>query len=331
MKYLILAFGLYAAQSLAIEVIQPEPQTAEISISSPDDTVQTLGTVDFIIDWRSSNDTLAELKIRRQDLKLEDGRIVDVFAHDPISGMTVGASSPVSQVSIHTVQGEEILALFHNNQNEVIAPSSKDIGIYDKGFSTVPFDYDPAVLAGEINIDVSILIDSSGSMDSFMPLVLRETRAFMKGLPDFTRCHVYSFGSTVKKLTQSDVKSTQPCSQSTNYLDNSIVANGATAMFAALEDAIRAPRYSSATHLIVMVTDGVNTVEHALNERQLGLLKQQENAMVLVFWAGHVSKTHLDDIADYQTSSATDVKTDLNRFFQTIGVSVSGMQTLKIR
>lgn len=329
MKYFLFLLFL-GVNAHAIEVVTPKNQTAQFIIKSPDETVTTLGKVDFIIDFVSSNDSLKELKIRRQHLMLADGRPVTVYAYNEASGTILGATHPIAHISISAVQGKKVMALFYNEAYEVVAPDKKDIQVFSDNFKTLSFDYQTNLPAPSLTVDVSILIDRSGSIGKHMPDIINETRNFMQSLPDFTRCHVFSFGSEVTRLTPIDVNKTVPCAQSLFVFDKTMVVGGATALYAALDKALQAPKHSTTTQLIVVVTDGINTVGHRLSLAQLNDIKLQRGASVLVFWAGDYKAEHLQRIANYQTASTQGVKQDLDRFFSSISTAISGMQTLRL-
>jgi hypothetical protein len=125
-----LAFSISLALSCPVcgfEVLSPESGTASFEITSPDDTVETLGKVSFVIDLSAEHDSLFELQIRHQGLLLSDGRPVTTFGYDKAGRVIVGAALPVTHVSVSGVSGDDATALFHNANNEVIAPNGNDI------------------------------------------------------------------------------------------------------------------------------------------------------------------------------------------------------------
>ena len=54
------------------------------------------------------------------------------------------------------------------------------------------------------------------------------------------------------------------------------------------------------------------------------------NTKIFVFWAGVHEPTLLSGLADLQITGAADVKTELERFFRSLGVSLSGVQVLEV-
>lgn len=338
MKQLILALGLplsllVATQATAIEIIEPEINAFEaITISSRDDQVSTLGEVSFIVDFSATHDDLFSLSIRRKNLRLQDDREVEVFAYDKGAGIIVAAAAPVSHISISGRNGAEISALFHNANNQVIAPAPADIGVFDLSFNPLDIAYAPTLPPSAMNMDVTILIDRSGSMLDAMPSVLSATRDFMANLPDWTQCHIFTFGSDVERLTSSDPDQLSPCPQSLWVLNQPIAVGGSTALFEAINQglAINAG-HSALPNLVIVLTDGVNTQKATFTKAELISKKQILKSKVLTFWAGSYSPTHLQGIADYESVSTLNVKADLDKFLQTIGISISGIQTLTIK
>lgn len=320
---LITGFAAYG-----IEVIQPGVETADIEIHSPDDDVKTLGKVDIIIDLAAEHDSLFELKIRRANLKLADGRASSAFGYNQEGGVIVVAADPVTHISVTGVDKKKVFAIFYNAKNEIIAPRKKDVRIFDLDLKPMKFKYEPAQPPGAMTMNVTILLDRSSSMGGFMPSVLTATRSFMTSLPDFTSCSVLTFGTNVEVLNTSRIA----CPSSLYVLNSGITADGATALFAALENALGLPvtKTPGVPHLVIVITDGVNTQSHAFTREQLIALKKSSDARILVFWAGLHDPEHLKGIADFESASALNIRADLDAFFNSIGVSVSGLQTLDI-
>jgi len=104
--------------------------------------------------------------------------------------------------------------LFYNEQNEVIAPNKKDIRVFSLDSKALKFEYQPTSTPASVGMDVSILIDKSGSMKGHMPVVMAATRGFMANLPDFTRCHVLTFSDNIERLTSKSAKN------ASNYPDS---------------------------------------------------------------------------------------------------------------
>jgi uncharacterized protein YegL len=218
--------------------------------------------------------------------------------------------------------------LFYNANHEILAPPKHTIKLFDLNFKPLIFEYSPAQLPSkDIKMDVSILLDRSGSMGGSMQMVQTATQEFMKQLPSFTQCSVLLFGSTVVPLTQTPL----PCSASGSLLSAPIAAEGLTALFAALETGLGL--HAAATglpHLVILVTDGLNTENHVLSKEQIITLKKSTNARVMAFWAGAYDHEHLKGIVDFESVSTSNIKNDLDAFFSSIGVSVSGIQTLTL-
>ncbi|GAB1256170.1 hypothetical protein NBRC116494_06720 [Aurantivibrio plasticivorans] len=333
-KHFILALPfVLAAHAQAIEIIEPQVhEFKSVSITSSDDQVATLGQVSFIVDFSAARDNLFELEIRREELKLKDGRNSEVFAYDKDAGVIIAASAPVSHISISGKNGSDVLALFHNAKNEVIAPRPNDIRLFDLNFQPLDFSYTPALTPSSMRMNVTILIDRSGSMAEAMPSVLTATRGFMANLPDFTRCRIFTFGADVQSLTPHDPAQLSACPQSLWVLNRPIHVGGGTALFSAIHQglAIKDTPKSTLPNLVIVLTDGINTQGSPYTLFDLADLKKQSNSKIMTFWAGAHNPAYLKGLADIESVSTRNVKTDLDIFFHTIGVSVSGMQTLHL-
>jgi uncharacterized protein with von Willebrand factor type A (vWA) domain len=181
-------------------------------------------------------------------------------------------------------------------------------------------------------MDVSILIDRSGSMDNHMQDVMDAARRFMSDLPDFTRCHVLTFNDQVTRLTPDNPQRLRSCPDSLWAVSKSVTAEGGTALFSAIDEAFLQTDGGAGAlpHLVIVITDGVNNQTSRLNQEELIALKGTSGSKLLTFWAGSYDPSHLKGLADVETVSSADIRGDLDAFFHSIGVSVSGLQTLTI-
>lgn len=315
-------------------------QSGVISLNNPDESVKSLGSVSIRIDFAASHDTLFELTIRRQGLTLQDGRPITRFAYSLDDNLIVGSRSPVDHISIAGVEAEgstrKALVLFHNASNEVIAPPPEDIAAFDLSYTRKAIRYQPLLRSTSLDIPVNIVLDSSGSMAGFMPHALSATRDFMGKLPDFTRCQVLTFNSNVMPLTSSQSDALKSCPDTRSVLTRSISPSGSTALFEALGEAFKgnSTRVGSVSNsipkLVIVLTDGVNTKTSPYSVTELQRLKQEHNVRSFVFWIGNYSPQHLKGLADLEVVSSQDVIRELEGFFNSIGISVSGMQTLTL-
>lgn len=323
-----IALALLSHTAYGLNVVAPAVETAKITIHSPDEDVATLGKVDFIIDLAAEHDSLFELKIRRAELKLKDGRKSSAFGYSQDAGIIVVGAAPITHITVTGSKEKNVFVIFYNAKNEVIAPRSKDIRAFDLDFKPIKFKYEPAQPPGTISINVSVLLDHSGSMTGNMTTVMDATRTFLNILPKFAKCSLYAFSSQVDHLGGG----TKPCPDSLDALATPIPAEGATALYAALDTAMRdhPTQTGGAPHLVIVVTDGGDTQGVSGGLPGLIALKAQSNAKVLVFWAGSSFPQALAGLADFETSSTSAIKSDLDAFFHSIGVSVSGLQTLEL-
>lgn len=328
MKNLIFSLCVAASfQAAAFEVVSPDVETAEISIHSPDEDVATLGQVDIFIDLAAEFDSLFELKIRRAELKLEDGTISTAFGYSQSGGVIVVAGEPVTRVTVTGVDNGAISVIFYDKNYQIVAPPKKSIRVFGLDLQPRNFDYNPAQPPSKnFKLDVAVLLDRSGSMGGQMGMVQSATQTFLRELPSFTMCSVFTFGNVVDALTQSQM----PCASATNLLYTPIIAEGGTALASALERGMnaRATPAQSLPNLVIVVTDGVST--EAMDKKKLSALKAATKSKLLVFWAGFHDPEHLKGLADFETASSSNIKNDLDAFFRSIGVSVSGMQTLTL-
>ncbi len=324
---------LLSSSAFAIEVKAPqELQTSEFEISDPDRFIGTLGKVDFIIDLSASHDDLLALKVRRSGLKLKDGRAFKTFAVHKEGGVIIIASGDVSHVSIASVEAGDVSALFYNANNGIIAPKPNDIAMFDLDFKPMSFSYTPLKTPGSLTIPITIALDTSGSMAGHMDSVIKATREFMHELPDFTRCQLITFSDDVNYLSERDIKKQVSCPASSYLLNKPLKASGRTALYKAIDRGFynQSNFYkSNFPNIVIVVTDGMNTVDYKYALFALDASKKATNSKLFVFWAGNYEKHYLIGIPDLEFVSTQNLQSDLDKFFRTLGVSLSGIQTLK--
>lgn len=330
--------GLASTVSPAIEVIAPqELQISVIQIGDPDRYISTLGKVAFQIDLAASHDDLLALKVRRSDLTLKDGREFTAFGVHKKEGIIVLAGGDVTHVSIASVENKirtkDAQILFYSKDNEILSPRPKDVAVFDTDFQALDFTYTPLKTPGSLEIPVTIALDTSGSMYAHMSTVIPATRDFMRALPDFTRCQLLSFNNDVQHLTPRGGKGQANCPSSAYILNSPLQAGGATALYKAIETGFTlAPssKNSDFPNIVVVVTDGVNTVNFSGTLSSLKKTKKTSNSKLFVFWAGNYEKDHLQGLADKELVSTQNLDQELTSFFSSLGVSLSGLQTLRI-
>jgi len=330
----VLLFCFCANSAFAIEVIEPqELQTSEFTISDPDKFIKTLGKVDFIIDLSASHDDLLALKVRRSSLKLKDGRSFKSFGVHKEGGIIVIAGGNVSHVSIASVQYSNASVLFYGKNNEIIAPKPSDIAMFDLNFRSLDYYYKPLKTPNSLTIPITIALDTSGSMDGQMDKVIKATKEFMNELPTFTRCQLITFSDDINYLSSRDIKKQMSCPASSYLLNKPLKAGGLTALYKAIDKGFDQSYYfkKGFPDITVVVTDGMNTVDYVYGISNLIDKKIIKNSKLFVFWAGNYDKSNLKALPDFEFVSTQNIQSDLEKFFKTLGVSLSGIQTLSFK
>ena len=322
--------GLYSSVSPAIEVVTPqELQTSSIHIDDPDRHINTLGTVSFHVDLSASHDDLLALKVRRSDLKLKDGRSFTAFGVHKKSGVIIVGGGDIQHISVASIEGKEAQVLFYGKDNEIISPKPKNVAVFDTDFKPLSFTYTPLQTPGSLTVPVTIALDTSTSMGGHMSTVVTATKEFMRELPSFTKCSLLTFGTNIAHLSSR----ADSCPSSTYLLSKPLKADGATALYKAIDTgfkygALRKKR--DFPNIVVVVTDGVNTMKYGQTLASLTAIKKASNSKLFVFWAGSYAKGHLQGLADLELVSTQNLGSELDDFFRTLGVSLSGLQTLHI-
>jgi len=330
----LIFLGALASNAMAIEVIAPqELQISSIHIDDPDRHINTLGKVSFMIDLSSSYDDLLTLKVRRSNLKLKDGRSFTAFGVHKKAGVIIVGGGDIKHISVASVEGSQgkrdAQILFYGEDNQIISPKPKDVAVFDTGFKPLHFTYTPMQTPGSLKVPVTIALDVSTSMGGHMNTVVTATKEFMRELPEFTKCHLVTFGTDVEQLsTQAD-----SCPSSTYLLSSVPKADGATALYKAIDTGFKSGasrKKRDFPNIMVVVTDGVNTMDYGQTLASLTAMKKASNSKLFVFWAGSYAKDHLKGLADMELVSTKNLSSELEDFFRTLGVSLSGLQTLHI-
>ncbi len=333
LQLLLIVMPLFvSAQSFVIESPIVD-QRAEVKVVDPDELISNLGRVRFVIDFTSANDDLFMLEIRRREFELADGRAASTIAVSKQDGIIVSAAPPTRHISIvgmKTGSGNAVIqAIFYDASNQIISPSPNDIAVFDLTFERQDIEYEPRRVSGPGSMSVSLLLDNSGSMSGFQSQALEAARDFLDELPDFTRCDLYVFASVGEPLNSAAGSSS--CPSSSHLLSKVPAANGGTSLMNAIEEGFnKAGDITELTSLVVIVTDGVNTVTPRLSHSDLLALKKQKNVKILVYWIGAHDRNHLKDLADQEIVGRSNVKADLDAFFETVGVNVSGIQSIEL-
>lgn len=340
---LVLSFTRSLAQDQSgFQVSSPQDlQTGTFHVASERSEPATFGEIVIRIDLGSKSDNLYELAIRRQELQLPDGRFVTSIGYDQDNDIVVGAVAPVEEISVIGVETTDTekrtFLVFYDENHDVIAPDPDDISVFDGQFNRLPSEYEPLFQSSTLGLAVSLLIDGSSSMQGFMPDALEASRSFLTNLPDFTKCQIILFNSTVAHLTPNDLSSLVGCPESKKFLDDDIDPNGKTALFQALGDAFTGTEFllqdvnSTVPRLVIVITDGINTVNSTYSQQQLVNLKENNNIKTFVFWAGNHQPDHLNGLADQEIIATDSIKETLEIFLEAIQTSVSGIQTITTR
>jgi len=317
----------------ALEVIAPQVQKAEISIIDRNHEVNTLGEVTFHVDLSASHDDLLALKVRRSDLRLKGGRKFTAFGVHKEAGIVVLGGGNITHISIASVDDNDAGVLFYGKDNEVISPKPSDIAVFDSEFNKLHFGYTPLKSPGSISAPVTIALDTSGSMKGYLDVVASNAQTFMQELPEFTQCSLITFDTLVKQLTHKTNGQLDNCPSSAYLLNRPLKLGGNTALYQAIETGFaNAPSGNGKAfpNIVVVVTDGRNTAPYPGSLATLIEAKKKSNSKLFMFWAGDYDPLHLHGLADMELVSTEDLDQELERFFYSLGVSISGIQTLSI-
>ena len=330
---------LSSSANAAVKIVVPQDlQSTSIQIIDPDRHIKTLGEVAFQIDLSAAHDDLLALKVRRSDLTLRNGKSFTAFGVHKDAEIIVLAGGETSHVSIASAENKngslETSILFYGKNNAVISPSVDEVAVFDIAFNRLSFIYTPMQAPGSIEVPVSIALDISGSMGGHMKSVVKATKDFMLKLPDFTHCRVLTFNAKISHLTPREYKDLSSCPSSAYVMNTTPLASGQTALYKAIETGLTTDASSpnkSFPNIMIVVTDGINTVDLGQTLESLKIEKAKSNSKVFVFWAGNYKKGHLQGLADLEFVSTKDLDSELNSFFHSLGVSISGLQTLLIK
>lgn len=348
---ILTALGLSTGENLcaqSFEIILPDesPETlvetqaqTQIEILDPDASVYTLGKPEIIFDFTAGQDSLLDLQIRRSGLRFDDGSPFTAFASHKDHNLVVIAKGDVAHVRITGVSdsfnAREALVLFSRADGTLISPPREHIAVFDTGLKPLSFAYTPlAVPSRTAHLPVNILLDVSGSMTGFTQDMVSATQDFLGVLPGFARCRLFAFNESVQELTFGQA---QACPQTTTALDRLPNPSGSTQLFRAVTDVLKRPPKQSGTDLkpvTLVITDGVDTSGSDLSAHLASAMKLVGNTHLFVFWAGQADPGALARMADLQVTPTArgkeDLRADLARFYTDLGLTLTGMQVLRI-
>lgn len=329
-----------AAHAQRFTIVTPEQESrGTVAVSDPDRLVRTLGKPEIQFDLAASHDTLLDLRIRRAGLTLPNGRAASAFANHAAANLVIVAGAPIAQISIAGIApaggSREALVLFKAADGTLLAPASDEVAVFDTAFNRLPFAYSPASIPKHTLLPVTLLLDLSGSMTGHMQDVVNAAQSFMSSLPLYARCRIVLFNDRVQHFWPSPGQASVCAAAGFALWKPLPEPSGGTALLAAIEDGLRNPPGVSGPHMAgitLVVTDGVDTgaVDPVSEVRRLAVMKTTQGGKLFVFWAGVSDPALLATVADLQIEGGADVKTELERFFRSLGVSLSGLQSLRI-
>ncbi len=321
-------------------IVTPDQESrGTFAVSDPDRLTRTLGKPEIQFDLAASHDSLLDLRIRRAGLKLHNGKTATAFAGHAEANLVIVAGGPVSHISIAGVSpaggSREALVLFKAADGTLIAPASDDVAVFDSAFNRLPFTYSPASIPKHTLLPVTLLLDISGSMAGHMSDVVTAAQAFMSSLPLYARCRIVLFNDRVQHFWPPPGQASVCATAGFAFWKPLPEPSGGTALLAAIEDGLRTPPELSGPRMqaiTLAITDGVDTgaSDPAAEVRRLASLKATQGGKLFVFWAGVSDPALLANVADLQIQGGADVKNELERFFRSLGVSLSGLQSVKI-
>jgi len=330
------------AQTITVNA-PPEKTRSAITLSDPDKHIRTLGKPAIVFDLAAGNDSLLDLRIRRSGLLLASGRPFTAFAGHKGEDLVVVAGGNVAAVTIagvRSVGGErEALVLFRRADGSIVAPAPEEVAVFNTGFKRLNFSYDWKLVPDGTPLPVSLLLDVSGSMAGHLDAVTTATRNFLSILPPFANCRVMVFNESVTELT--DPTQAVPCAQAAQVLAKVPAPSGGTALFEALRVSFeknRSVRYSwesGMPNITLTITDGIDSSITSAYGAQVAAhiarnQKLEGDNKLFVFWAGNAAPAVLAPVADLQVTAGSDVEGELDRFFRDFGISLSGLQVLRI-
>ena len=339
----MLALTAGAADAQRFSVTVPQAGRAKLSVTDPDAHVRTLGKTEIVFDLAAGNDSLLDLRIRRSGLLLDSGRPFTAFAGHKGEDLVVVAGGNVAAVTIagvRSISGErEALVLFRRADGSIVAPAPSEVAVFNTSFKRLKFSYDWAAIPDGTPLPVNLLLDVSGSMTGALDPVIASLRGFLAALPSFARCRVLVFNERVQELT--DPARPTPCTQAASVLSKVPAPAGGTALFEALRISFennRSAVYSWETgmpNITLVITDGIDsgiTDEYGAKVAAIIASGQKiaNDNKLFVFWAGNAAPAVLAPVADLQFSAGADLQGELDRFLRAFGVSLSGLQILKI-
>jgi hypothetical protein len=164
-----------------------------------------------------------------------------------------------------------------------------------------------------------ILIDRSGSMRAYMPMVQDAVVRFFAHLPANARCRVTSFNEAYRRHTPTY----GPCTAEAQGLEQ-LVGQGNTDIFGALAG-VYDDHHVAGEHqrAVVVVTDGVGQ-----SDLSKAAVAAKKNAVTFIYWLGDYDERRLTGLADASIYGRDDAEATLDRYFQSINDAVRAQQVI---
>lgn len=294
----------------------------------PANDIYSLGSISYHIDLSMNGSGLLDLKLRDQDIRFPNGEKYTAYTVSSDANLVVLAKNSISSVQIITKDENKLGIIFRDGNGDISAPIKDDIYILNAGLVPQPFYYEPLVTPDSINVSLRLFIDNSGSMAPYLDDAIMGTSEFLKALPDFIECDIYSFNDTVVHLNIHQTGGS--CEQLGGGLNLTLKPGGGTALLSALDLAFE-PEDDVTTIISVFISDGINTVTSTTSLALLRDKKNQNNAKLFMLWAGPQIRSPAVTLADLEIDIKADFRREIKNFFDKLGVSITGMQQITLK
>lgn len=257
-----------------------------------------------------------------QGIKITSGFDVDV-ANNLVVAFSGGTSEIIRTTRLPN--GFQVIGSFKDRSGNFVSPPMGSLAVYSTGGEKLCFDYE-TVQAPVSKMAFTLLLDRSGSMYSVMDDVKRTANDFLNGLPFSSVCAVASFNHEVRYHNEKFLR----CNTG-NFLIDSMESGGGSNLYEPLKvsyDTLAQDYFKDYQKAVIVITDG-NIIHDYLIQPTIKATKK--DALTFVYLLGNSSDAMLKDIADGYLHDPKNVRSGLERYFNTLSTAYKTQKVLNVR
>tara|TARA_R110001599_G_scaffold353823_1_gene599129 strand:+ start:1980 stop:3029 length:1050 start_codon:yes stop_codon:yes gene_type:complete len=254
-------------------------------------------------------------------------KITSGFDVDAVNNLVVAFSGGTSEI-IRTLQlpnGFQVVGSFKDRGGNFVSPPVGSLAVYNTSGEKLCFDYETAAQA-KPKMVFMLLVDRSGSMFDVMDDVKTSAKAFLKSLPPTAMCAVSSFSDSFTYHNERY----ENCNGGVYKIDD-LVADGGTQLYTPLLRAYQSltqDYFKDYQKAVIIITDGQVPPNPILRNQALAA---KQDVLSFVYFLGEKEEAQLSSLADVFLQSTSDIKNNLNQYFDALSTAYKTQTVLNVR